>query len=287
MPSKDTLTIALEGEITLRVFAYTLDSLQNLLNALSNEVAANAEIRWVVSGLEYGSATATLRGVERDAHQAPVTRVIEAYEDVGLALQSGARPPARLGKTVALRASQLGKQVLSSDVTLLRMETQDYDAILRPEWLSTLGEDGVVSDLDKAGSPAPLPERLPWAYGSIRGRVQAATSRGGLRFTLYESLKGRAVSCYLAEGQDDLITSNWGKLVFVVGRVTRDPETGRPLAIRRITEIREVPDSSPGAWRNAREVSGWREGDVLAEDAIRESRDGLTSKRFIGIPASS
>lgn len=263
MPVKDSLTITLEGEVTLQVFTRTLVSLQDLINAISHEVAGKADIRWVITGLESGSTTATMRGIERSANQFPVTRVIEAYEEVGESLQSNRPPPERLGAAVALRVADF-KRVVTSHVTDVRMETEDFDAILKVDHLSPV---------TPIGEPMRLVEKPNWSYGSVRGRVQAASSRGQLRFTLYESVNDRAVSCYLGEHQDALITENWGRSVYVSGRVTRDPDTGRPLAIRRITEMVPVPEFEPGSWRDAKGAYGWRDGDPLPERVIRESRD--------------
>jgi hypothetical protein len=263
MPAKDSLTITLEGEVTLRAFTDTLASLQELITEISQEVARAADIRWVITGLEYGSTTATMRGIERNANQSPVTRVIEAYEEVGDSLQMNRPPPTRLGAAVALRVADF-KRVVTYHVADVRMETEDFDAILKIDHLSPVVPIGELTR---------FVEKPSWSYGSVRGRVQAASSRGQLRFTLYESLNDRAVSCYLGEHQDALITENWGRSVYVSGRVTRDPDTGRPLAIRRITEIVTVPEFPPGSWRAAKGAYGWRDGDPLAETVIRESRD--------------
>lgn len=263
MPAKDSLTITLEGEVTLRAFTRALDSLQDLIAAISDEVARAADIRWVITGLEYGSTTTTMRGIERHENQAPVTRVIEAYEEVGESLQTSGPLPTRLGNAVALKVADF-KRVLTSHVADIRMETEDFDAIIKADRLSSVAP---------AGEPMRQVQKPRWSYGSVRGRVQAASSRGQLRFTLYESLNDRAVSCYLGEHQDALITENWGRSVYVSGRVTRDPDTGRPLAIRRITEIVPMPEYEPGSWRDAKGAYGWRDGEPLPERVIRESRD--------------
>jgi len=49
--SKDTLTFALEGEVTLASFANVLSSFNDLLIHLSKEVGGDAAIDWMVEEL--------------------------------------------------------------------------------------------------------------------------------------------------------------------------------------------------------------------------------------------
>ena len=39
------------------------------------------------------------------------------------------------------------------------------------------------------------------ALGAVTGRVQTLSSRGGLRFNLYDALLDKLVACYLAPGR--------------------------------------------------------------------------------------
>jgi hypothetical protein len=95
-----------------------------------------------------------------------------------------------------------------------------------------------------------------------------------LRFTLYDRIDERPVSCYLAEGREDLMREIWDKLATVEGWVTRDPISGRPLAVRRITNVTLLTEGGAQDYMRARGVLPLKEGDLSPEDAIRLIRDG-------------
>ena len=111
------------------------------------------------------------------------------------------------------------------------------------------------------------------AYGAVEGRIQTLTTRRGLRFTLYDSLHDRAVSCHLREGQQETMRGLWDRCAVVQGRVSRDAITGRPIAIRNITKIEPRPEARTGSYLEAREASPLRPGDPMPEDTLRKIRD--------------
>ena len=59
----------------------------------------------------------------------------------------------------------------------------------------------------------------------------------------------------------------------VVGRVSREPVTGKPISIRDIRRVKLLDDVSPGAYRQARGAVPWEPGDMMPEEAIRLLRD--------------
>ena len=116
-------------------------------------------------------------------------------------------------------------------------------------------------------------QELHSSFGAIEGVVQTLSSRRGLRFTLYDSAYDKAVSCYLEQGREDMMRNVWGRRAVIEGRVTRDPETGRPLSIRRVAAVEVVPDYPPGSYRLARGIIPLRPDDPSPEEAIRRVRD--------------
>ncbi|MGH3921903.1 MAG: hypothetical protein ACRDTT_03340 [Pseudonocardiaceae bacterium] len=149
--------------------------------------------------------------------------------------------------------------VINGDIESVTFETPEQDFIV-------------------AGSPAatevePRKLKAPVAYGVVRGRLRTLFSRGGLRFALYDLLHDRAVSCYLTKGEEDLVRERWGRLVSVEGYVSRDPITGRPLAIRRISSIEDLPEGDLGGYRRARGVLRGQPSLMSVDEAIRRVRD--------------
>jgi len=83
----------------------------------------------------------------------------------------------------------------------------------------------------------------------------------------------KAVSCYFAEGKQELILGMWGKLATVEGTVYRDPLSGRPLSIRQVSNITPLPEPrSRFEYQDAMGVAPSL-NNLSPEEAIRRIRD--------------
>jgi len=250
----DTLTLILDGTVTLQDFAEAIEHFHGLVGSLSREVAQGISIDWVVTELESGSAIATIQG--RGA-PAGVEKVVRAYERVGTALQSRQELP--FSAQVQREARALAALV-NGQIEAVRFETQEMDALIRH-----------MGDLP-FGVSARAGEQQADAFGAVEGIVEALSRRRGLRFTLYDLLYDKAVSCYLEPGHEDIMRDVWGKRAIVHGRVRRDPLTGRPLSVRNVTEVRVVTEGRRGDWRAA-EGAYQASSEAQPEDRIRALRD--------------
>lgn len=251
MPS-NTLTFALDGDVSLDVFADEVRDLTALLAELSAGVERSASIDWVIVDLKAGSAELTMRG-EAEAAEA-VERTVQAYGILGRALERG--EPIPLSAQVRKRAARMVRHINPRDkITAIRFETPEETYI-------------VTAQAQGRERPAAMQ-----AYGTVTGKVQTLSSRRRLSFTLYDALFDRLVNCYLTEGQEDLIRDKWDRYAIVEGWISRDPLTGRPIAVRDITDIQTQPDYGHGEYRQARGIIPWREGDETPEAVIRRLRD--------------
>lgn len=254
--AEETATLALQGErVTLDQFAASVTHFTGLLHALSRE-ADVPKLEWEVEALEVGSTTTTARAVPNGYSPEAVERVTASFLEVGQALQF--RHPIPYGPEVQEEAAALA-DVLRSGVEAVRFETAVADAIVTEPLL--------------ADPPAPPPTFRP-ARGSVRGRVQTLTNRRTLRFTLYDLITDRAVACYVRPEDEEKMRGIWGEIADVEGLVSRDPLTGRPVAVRQVTAIRLVPTGESHGYRRARGASPRRAGQSRAEDRIRRLRDG-------------
>jgi hypothetical protein len=255
--AQDQITLGLDGDVFLPEFVTAMESFYYLVETLVMEVAQNEFIEWRVTHLERGgTALATVQGV---GNPVPVERVVHAYEAVGEALESGSSLPFP-GKVEAQARRLTG--FINGRIHAVRFETADKDAIVERSFVGQLNDPAPVI---KAGPPL-------ISYGAVMGRVQTLSSRGQLRFTLYDLLDDRAISCYLAEGQEDLMRDAWGKVAVVEGRLRRDRTTGRPVTLRQVTDVR-VLDRAPDAWKQARGAVPVAPGGPSAEEVIRQLRD--------------
>ncbi len=248
----NTLTIALEGDVLLSQFAETIRRFTNLVDMLSQEVADNEPIEWIIDDLQAGSALATVIGLAKE--EEPVLRVVSAYGKVGRALQRN--EPVPFSTAVAREAAAI-TQVIQDKITAMRFETAQSDSIIY----------GAFDSRRKASATPRV------ALGMVRGTVQALSSRGKLKFTLYDSIFDKPISCYVQDGREDVMREIWGKRVAVMGRVTREPDNGRPTVVRNITSIEPIQEAAPDSYKRARGALPWSEQDEPAEVSIRRLRD--------------
>ena len=254
--AKDTVTLTVDGRVPASLFRRVVTHYTGLLLALSTELAAREEVDWTLDGLIGVEAGATeaglaLRGEAQEI--VAVERVVEAYGRVGQALERDERPP--YSPSVVRQAKGI-TSVLNGKVTAVRFQTPDLDATVYS---------------GQANRTAPL--RHLRAYGAVTGRVQTLTNRQGLRFTLYDTMFDKAVSCYLREGQEELMRGLWGRTGVVEGLVSRDLLSGRPISIREITNVVSRAEVEPGSFRLARGAVHPAENAEAPETIIRRLRD--------------
>jgi hypothetical protein len=260
----DTVTLALSGEVSLALFANAVKRFVALVEGIAADAAAS-DVKWVVDELSAGSLLAVARGIGATEK---VERCVRTYGEVGVALERG-DPLMRFSPRIRTAAYAL-RRIPGGEVDHVRLETPEREAIIRRDTGRRVGRAGLVRvtqpPLDTGIRPATA------AFGAIEGRVQTLSNRGGLRFTLYDTLNDKAVSCYLADGHEDVMRDAWGRRAVVEGWVSRDPMSGRPLAVRKVKNVAIVSEREPGSYRDARGVSPSVTG-LTPEQAIRRLRD--------------
>lgn len=233
--ANDTITLVLDGEVSLSDFSKAVDGLSDLISSLTEEVAKSPDIDWIVVGLEAGSATATIQGIPRTKVQrADVEKVIGAYERVGKSLQNRKPPPYSQQVIKSVRSIT---SVLNSKIPSVRFETEETESIVSQAPTSQLkphAKDFITHNL-----------------GAVRGRVQSLSKRGGLRFTLYDIIDDYAISCYLRPGSEELMRDAWDRLAIVQGVVTRNPGTGHAMSVRDISLVKVFEEQDGLDYRKA------------------------------------
>ena len=255
----DTVTLALQGTVPLSEFSTAVARLHGLIGALAIEAQAGG-VTWQIEALEGGSASMTARGVaENGVPPERIDRVVRDYLEVGRALEQRTTipyPPA-----VRREAEALVEVLKSARIEEVRFETDESEAIVRQ-----------VSEARGGTRDAPTTQRRG-AYGAVTGRVQTLTSRNSLRFVVYDHIYDRGVPCYLVEGREDMMREMWNRMAHIEGWVTRDPESGRPLAVRRVTRVTPITEAEPRDYLQARGVLPLAADAELPEHAIRRLRN--------------
>lgn len=245
--AKTTVTFELGGRVEIEHLAQGISLFRNLMEGLTPK---GTGVAWVVDDLQPGSAVATLRGEAPDI--AAVERIVEEYESFGASMtHDGNTVPSdrRLSKAAA------GIRKLAASVEYVRFETPEIDYTIH-------GNDEVLDWSDPTV-----------AIGAVTGRVQTLSSRSGLRFNLYDTVHDKAVGCYLADGQEELMREAWGRRARVSGSVSREAGTGRPMVVRQIFDVEILEDPEPGSYRSARGAVPWRSGYELPEQVVQRLRD--------------
>lgn len=250
---RDTITLRLSGQVYLKDYVVAMSKLGSLVDALGKEVAEGAKVDWSVEALEAGSASTTFKGLaEEDTQQTEVEKIVRAYERVGSSIESGLDIPySREVSEAALGITN----VLNGNIKEIFFETDEMEAIIT----------------DAVRQPNKRSDTGFYSFGAIEGRVQTLSSRQNLTFTLYD-IFGRGIPCHLRKGDEDMMRNAWEKWVVVEGRIRRDA-SGKPLSIRRITDVVIKESEEPQDYRKARGVLRAGVNAISAEEAIRRSRD--------------
>lgn len=249
--SNDTLTLFLDGNIPLELFAQAVAHFNGLVAALTAEVGDDQPVEWQIEHLHAGSALIEIMPYADDVEI--VDRIVRAYDEVGEALAR--REPVPYSQTVASAAYGLAG-LLNGKITSLALQTR-YDR-------------HTVTEAAALHVVAPAGHRPAW--GEVRGEVGAITRRPHIQITLYDDLFDRAVTCHLNPSWQSKVTNYWGKRIAVTGLVYRDAQSDRPYKIRDVTTI-DILRPPTGDYQRARGAIPWQPGDEPAEASIRRLRD--------------
>lgn len=233
--ARKTLSLELEGEVSLPDLAAAITALQGIADALGNRVAPGTRIRWVVQDLEAGSARAEAVGVFEDADADNDDAI---FDQIISELERNARASESLQPVDPALQSQFDQltAMVNGHVTGVRIGGDERYELKSPD-------------------PGELPRLVVLAdrvsdLGEVTGRVEAMNAHRGNWFALYEPVHGKRVRvnvpAHMVEEMDDA----WLRLVTVAGTVTRDAY-GHPISVRDLMRITVHDDPEPGAWRRA------------------------------------
>jgi len=244
----DSVTLRLGGDVTVAKLSEALNRFSRVLHALQEETEANVE--WLVSGLEYGSAVATAQAIALDDDSMSlVPALYQGYLDAARAVGRGevdhSRPVLQFVRDLTSVADDRNEVIL---------ETAVDEVVFKAPGVRSATESAPTSK----------------SFGTVRGRVETLSHRRGLRFSLYDLTTDRAVSCYLEPDHEAAMRDAWGRVADVMGTVTRDVLTGRPTSVRKIRSVEVIEEGKPDSYRSARgaiRLSG------SSEMVVRRMRD--------------
>jgi hypothetical protein len=253
MPESDSVTLRLDGALTVAVFARAAQQFNTLLDELSREASATDDVEWVLEGLAWGSAMVAAGAVAKTpAGDELATGLVVRYLEVADTVRTDPaadRPTYRAARELIRTAAAAGSSVV--------FETADGDVLF------PAGE-----------ALQAVPARPEVAFGTVVGRVYTLQRRRRLKFVVWDAVLDKPITCYLTAGQEDLMRDAWGHLVEVSGMVTRDPATGWPMSVRRVTHVEVYEDPDRYAFLAAQGAIRPAAGSAPSEEIIRRMRDG-------------
>jgi hypothetical protein len=250
--AKDTITLALKGEIPLPLFAKAVMHFDALVRALSEEVAGQNKIEWEISHLEGGSATITAKGITEEV--AALNKAIAAYNVVSSSLEQGRDIP--FSDLVVHNAKEITR-ILNGHVTSVVLKTDDYEASIN----KPVGDEEPETEVGK-----------DYSLGAITGTIVAIWANP-LKLGLNETMFGRMVYCYLDKNQQETAREQWGKRVSVTGLIARDKDTGRPISVTQVRDVEPFEGVPARSYKEAKGIIPWQQGDEPSEATIRRIRD--------------
>lgn len=251
--NRKTLTLKLNGDVPLDLFAQAITHFSTLVDSLTVEVTGE-EFPWKVADLRGGSAYVAV--VARSNDEIQVDKVLRAYDEVGEALRRHELIP----------YSPIVSQAARSIADLVDGEIKSVD------FGSPFNTYTIEEPIGDQATDAEQKPQIAW--GTLYGEVGSIIKRPRLQLTLFDSLFDRAVPCFLHKDQEADARQAWGRQVAVTGRIYRSPDNGRPLKIRDVISI-DIIETSKGAYRKARGVIPFSPDDVYPETLIRRLRDEI------------
>ena len=249
----NTLTFEIGGQIELKDLEEGIRLFTQLINALTPREG----VAWIVHDLQSGSADVTLKC---EAAEAVAGRVMHDCESIGKHMSNG--------------TSDYEPELFASDKRGAMEAAKKIRAFAASESIEYVGlqTESVYFTVRPIDASTPPAASSSTSIGAITGRVQTLNSRRGLKFTLYDDIHDKAVTCFLKSGQEGKMREVWGRRAKVTGAITRDADD-KPKSISEVAAVELLEEVPPDAYKQARGAIPWTPGDELPEEVIRRMRD--------------
>lgn len=257
--SKNSITLVLNGLVTLEDYSKAMAGFTSLIKKLQTEHAKKIDIEWNVEQLESGSAILTTKGyVDSQEDEVFIERIVNDYEFIG---EHGERGDFEKIPEYAKKPLQDITSVINGKINSIRFETQDRDFSLATNYKTK------VNNIKELNIPLTY-------YDAIIGKVQNIFQEPTYKFTLYERINHKPVSCYLEPDYEDIMRNSWGKYARVEGLVKVNQIDGLPDTIRQIKNIEVLENENENySWKKAIGAANGFLGHDAPESIIRQIRD--------------
>jgi hypothetical protein len=227
--SEPSVTLRLSSQsdfVPLSSFLQAVEKFQALLADIDEDISGKpgGTLVWSVSGLSVGSATltATPESTDEDVDVGP--KVVEAaVKGLDLLEHVGERPP--YFSDDALQHARELVSLIQPNTKITRI------SVLVPSMPPVAMSQQTAAHIDRIVGSGYT------AHGSVEGRLESINVHGRPTFGVYDFIEGRRVKCDFSPDVLEHVKEALGRRVLVYGLV-RFNESGRPVSVRQIQEIR-------------------------------------------------
>ncbi len=217
--SKDCLTLDLKGNLPLEKFEKAIVAFFDLIKEVTKAALKEKQkIHWTVT-VRAGSASVNAIPHYEESVAPQAREILHAVPSGIKALQTGNKQIPKLFTREAVKAVKtLGsiQDLRGKDITAVKIRSMSEKASVTPQMV--VAADALITGQRQS-------------YGSVEGKLQTITERGGFRFVVYDSLYDHRVDCFIDEELMNRAVASFGKRVRVSGLVQYD-HFGDPVSIK-------------------------------------------------------
>ena len=211
------LTLEIDGtNVTPDKFLRSVRSFFSILSEVTADIAGRKGIEWRVAVKE-GSNLVGVRAMP-GFDPAIVMQVVSAVSDGIASLESHAAHPRHFSERAVKSLGELADVVgtTEGDDTVVRVWAKKEPLRITHKAVANVSQLFASEHED---------------HGSIEGRLQTVTERGGLQFVVYEPLWDQPIRCRIPERLIELAMANFRNRVEVYGLI-RYRKDGKPVSIQ-------------------------------------------------------
>lgn len=211
------VTLELDGpKITSDKFVRAVNAFFGMVNDVSKQVSGkNSALSWVVS-VESGSARINAMPEPTELSDwDTIPPILKAIEESTTSIESGSDIPRYFSDHGLERMRDLAS-IKDDGVSSIRLIVDNTTVNI--SHYTTAHVDDILGEKSKA-------------LGTIEGKLQMITERGGFKFAIYDDLTDKRVECHVSPEKFEDIKNAFGKRVSVYG-IVNYRESGIPNSVK-------------------------------------------------------
>ncbi|MBF0567651.1 MAG: hypothetical protein HQK95_02170 [Nitrospirae bacterium] len=232
---KNTITLALKGEnITSDKLRDSISAFYDFIDEVSAQVSGTMKpVKWIVT-VKHGSILLLNNPVVKEEYIDVIEKTVDALHYGITNLENKTERPAYF--------TDKALELLQNLVSVSSARGDELTEIN----IAINGDYHVLTTRIAANIDTIMGIRYK-SLGSVEGKLQTISERGGLKFTIYDTLDDRPVRCYISDDLRsealDVAAKAFGQRISIFGMISYD-QYGTPkiIQVRKLRLFREKED---------------------------------------------